>query len=300
MGDSMKLFELFDNEPNNTGAGCILISKDTGKMLLVRRSQDSSEPGTWACVGGSTDYGENPKETAIREVFEEIGYTITDTMKLVYIYEDKHKDFKYYNFISVIPNEFIPKLNSENDSYVWCDIYSLPKPEHFGIKCLFENPRIVARIFDSLHIIDSDVPSLMCNKVNESENKTIDIERGVGYTINERGDIKIIGDESFYDILYTDLKEHLTDYYRLDITKPINVINWGFDRGWIKISYDTDSIVVEGRKEFIKNNWKLISEHIDELRFISFSLKDECSNDSHPFFNLPNNYIELNRFIENL
>lgn len=50
------------------GVGVLVI--DEGKILLVKRKMHP-EQGKWSLPAGFLDYGENPKETAEREVFEE-------------------------------------------------------------------------------------------------------------------------------------------------------------------------------------------------------------------------------------
>jgi len=50
------------------GVGVLVV--DQGKILLVKRKMNP-EQGKWSLPAGFLDYGENPKETAEREVFEE-------------------------------------------------------------------------------------------------------------------------------------------------------------------------------------------------------------------------------------
>lgn len=48
---------------------------DAGRVLLTKRADD----GTWCLPGGYVDPGEDPAETAVREVREETGLEITTT-----------------------------------------------------------------------------------------------------------------------------------------------------------------------------------------------------------------------------
>lgn len=52
------------------GVGIAVI--DGGRLLLVRRRM-APEIGRWSLPAGFLDYGEDPQETAVREVFEETG-----------------------------------------------------------------------------------------------------------------------------------------------------------------------------------------------------------------------------------
>jgi len=49
-----------------------LVLDDEGRMLLQRRGDD----GTWGILGGGSEVGESPVETALREVFEETGLQV--------------------------------------------------------------------------------------------------------------------------------------------------------------------------------------------------------------------------------
>ena len=52
-------------------AGCIFISKDTGRILLAHRSGRVLEPHTWGTWGGKVDEGESPTQAVVREIEEE-------------------------------------------------------------------------------------------------------------------------------------------------------------------------------------------------------------------------------------
>lgn len=58
-------------------AAVVFIVED-GKVLLVKRSVDP-QSGKWALPAGYIDYGEDPREAAIREVAEETGLQVTIT-----------------------------------------------------------------------------------------------------------------------------------------------------------------------------------------------------------------------------
>lgn len=121
------------------GAGCIFLAKDTGRILLAHRSSDGSveEPGTWGTWGGKLDHGENPKDAVAREVEEETGYTGIKKIHLLYIFKDE--DFEYYNYLVVVPFEFTPQLNWENDHSKWVSFGEWPEPMHFGLQALLSH-----------------------------------------------------------------------------------------------------------------------------------------------------------------
>jgi len=49
-------------------------------------------PGMWGFFGGSIEDGEDPKEAAMRELFEEIGYNAAKTQPKSYFRRDNRMD----------------------------------------------------------------------------------------------------------------------------------------------------------------------------------------------------------------
>lgn len=122
----------------NRGAGILLIAKDTGRLLLVLRSQEVNEPGTWGIPGGAIDdEDESEVSAAKREAHEEVGYRGNIEIHQSYIF--KAAKFRYFNFIGIVPNEFTPRLDWENDEAEWFSLDELPSPLHFGLKALLQN-----------------------------------------------------------------------------------------------------------------------------------------------------------------
>ena len=61
-------------------------------------------------------------------------------MELVdlYIFEDEEIGFTYYNFLGVIPFEFVPHITWETERWVWLTLDELLdiQPKHFGLAAL--------------------------------------------------------------------------------------------------------------------------------------------------------------------
>lgn len=122
----------------NRGAGILLIAQDTRRLLLVLRSQEVNEPGTWGIPGGKIDdEDESPQVAAKREAREEVGYR--GALKLIPAHVFKAGNFKFFNFIGIVPKEFKPRLDWENDDAGWFSLKELPSPLHFGIQSLLQN-----------------------------------------------------------------------------------------------------------------------------------------------------------------
>lgn len=121
------------------GAGAIIKSSKTGRYLLALRSDEVMEPNTWGIWGGKIDSDEVPVEAVLREIDEELGnITIINKPKLLYTYHDKENDFKYYNFLIIVKDEFKPDLNWEHNDAEWFSLDKFPKKLHFGLKELIK------------------------------------------------------------------------------------------------------------------------------------------------------------------
>lgn len=119
------------------GAGALVLAADTGRILLPHRSMRVEQPGTWGVWGGAIDPGEDPMAAARREVEEEAG--ASGIVEMVPLYVFRKGDFKYHNFLAVVPSEFTPRLNWETQGYKWVEYGDWPSPLHFGLVSLLAN-----------------------------------------------------------------------------------------------------------------------------------------------------------------
>jgi 8-oxo-dGTP diphosphatase len=53
-----------------------------GAILLTQLSHRTGLPGGWTLPGGGVDHGEDPKDTVVRETFEETGQHLTEPVLL--------------------------------------------------------------------------------------------------------------------------------------------------------------------------------------------------------------------------
>lgn len=128
------------------GVVCVLIKRDEGKILLMKRSKYPAD--SWCYVAGSIEEGETAWETAIREVKEETGmrcgedYTLYsgDTMEQLY---NTAKDYIWIApvFVALVHSEKEVEINHEHTEYRWMDIEEALKVLSFP-----EQKRVVRHI----------------------------------------------------------------------------------------------------------------------------------------------------------
>lgn len=133
-------------------AGVLPICKSTGRILIGMRSRHVFEPNTFSGFGGKVSEPDDDQEdyhgeitpelivyTAKNELEEETGYG--DDIELIKTYVYRDGDFEYHNFWGIVPEEFEPELNWENDYAEWVTLSQLKKlrPKHFGLTDLLKN-----------------------------------------------------------------------------------------------------------------------------------------------------------------
>lgn len=118
------------------GAGCIVIARSTGRLLLALRSVDVVEPLTWGTWGGAVPVGASPEETVRQELWEETAYDGPIDLIPLHVFKDDEHGFVYENFVAVVEDEFEPVLNWESAGFRWVREGHWPAPLHFGMKDL--------------------------------------------------------------------------------------------------------------------------------------------------------------------
>lgn len=200
------------------GAGAIILAKDTGRILLPLRSDTVQQPNTWGTWGGAIEGGEDPASAMKREITEELGGNIKiDELIPLYVYNDPQAGFQFYNFLVIVPAEFIPKLNHETKRAEWVKYGVWPHPIHFGLKILLDRSGEVIK--NEVKKYMKDPASIKTQKMDRLKFKAAhDLIRKVWYNM-ARGDA--LNDQrnrfDYDDVSMWLLNEHptqeLLDYY---------------------------------------------------------------------------------------
>lgn len=145
-----------NNLPTKIGVGTIFISTKTNRVLLNLRAPHKTHSMCWSLWGGMMESGEQPKDALLRELTEEMGFV--PEIEKIYpfdIYQSKDGHFKYYSFVCIVVDEFVPELNHESCGYCWINLGDWPKPMHQGARISFCNTKAL----DKIRIILSQHPN---------------------------------------------------------------------------------------------------------------------------------------------
>ena len=130
-----------------TGVGALIICPKTKRVLLNLRAPHKTHSLCWSLWGGMIENDETPKEALLRELQEEIGFTIP--IGRIYpfdIYESRDKHFRYYTFVCITDEEFMPDLNHEAVGYCWTKLGVWPKPMHTGARRSFCSKKALEKL----------------------------------------------------------------------------------------------------------------------------------------------------------
>ena len=116
---------------NNQSVLVVIYAKDTNRVLMLQRQDD---PDFWQSVTGTIESGETPKNTAIRELWEEVRLEISENSTALFDCKESiefeifpHFRYKYapnvthcheHWFLLAVEQEFEPIL-SEHLAYQW-------------------------------------------------------------------------------------------------------------------------------------------------------------------------------------
>lgn len=135
---------VFWSGTNDGASGILPICSSTGRICLGWRSSSVHQGDCWGTFGGAVQAGKTPAESAKTEM-EEVGYHGSIHLHPAYVFTSGN--FKYYNFIGVVPDEFAYSGGSwETDYITWAsyeeiveDMKTRPGDYHSGLVALFQH-----------------------------------------------------------------------------------------------------------------------------------------------------------------
>jgi 8-oxo-dGTP pyrophosphatase MutT (NUDIX family) len=106
-------------------AGVVVHAQDTGRVLLLHRSDGVMDPGLWGVPGGRIDQGDGARKTLHKEAVEELGRIPegfqVDGEHAPHVWKAPDADFQYHTYVAHVPHEFAPDLNWEHTEHRWVD-----------------------------------------------------------------------------------------------------------------------------------------------------------------------------------
>ena len=129
-----------DRYKGKSGAGIVYTD---GKQILLLKRADGDHSGSWGLPGGTTEPGELPIDTAIRECREECGHgeegSRFDQMNT------KDGGFSWTSFFYAVQKPFSCRLSHEHSDWKWINLQELKKYDlHPKLKMVV--PSYLARI----------------------------------------------------------------------------------------------------------------------------------------------------------
>ena len=126
------------NQPLQTFVICpnMMIIRDQKILLLRRAGKASLFAGYWHVPTGRIEENESPKQTIVREVFEEVGLDVNPSLATVVAVKAPHfknpeltwKDVSLFFVAKDFEGEPINKEPRLHDEMDWFDINQLPEP----------------------------------------------------------------------------------------------------------------------------------------------------------------------------
>ena len=120
--DFRHFLEMSYQPSKHRGAGILPIARSSGKILLGLRAMGGGHEETWASFGGGAGNKETPRQTALREFYEETGFSGKIGLMPFWIGTSgpsKNPKRVYHLFVGIVPTEFEPKLNMEHSEAKW-------------------------------------------------------------------------------------------------------------------------------------------------------------------------------------
>jgi len=130
-----------------SACNALIWSMEDERVLLLLRSESSTDPLTWCLPGGHVEAGESWQEALDREIIEEIGRNLSDLPRcLLTSSHTEEPAFDHRNYAVCVDKTFKPRLNWEHNDYKWCSLDELPENCNWGVNMLLSNDEAAVRL----------------------------------------------------------------------------------------------------------------------------------------------------------
>lgn len=117
----------------NAGAFIFVLCPKTQRILLGKRNKETEwYPNKWFSFGGTMEESETPRQTAVREFFEETKiapehYKLSEN----HVYKAQNLDddgniHDIYIFIATMNSEIFPEIDDESQDWKWFKLIDIP------------------------------------------------------------------------------------------------------------------------------------------------------------------------------
>ncbi|RJQ20793.1 NUDIX domain-containing protein [Candidatus Woesearchaeota archaeon] len=118
-----------------------------GDNVVIQQRKGAHGAGTWSVPGGHLEFGETPKETAIREALEETGLHVKNPRVIGVTNDIMQSEGKHYITLFVETDYSHGELtNPEPDKIIetkWAKLEEIPAPVFLPLKNFLENNRLI-------------------------------------------------------------------------------------------------------------------------------------------------------------
>lgn len=139
-------------------AGIVFMAPDN-KALFLKRGAGGDHEGTWCWPGGTSNEGETPEDTAVREAFEETGGLPHGPR--TQLHKTPHDaPVQFTTFGQRVSEPFEPRLNGEHTEAIWADLDNPPQPLHPGVAAMLaqfgEDADIIKPLYVSRPLVNAE------------------------------------------------------------------------------------------------------------------------------------------------